>query len=177
MRTDYLYIYIMALLAILPTTLPAQNGNEKIRVYGKITDASTNETMPYTSVRIRNTSNGCSSDNNGNFSFFVNALRDTLIVSSVGYAEERIPLNRRTRMPIRVKLKPTDYNLREVTIKPKKEKYRKKDNPAVILARNIIKRRNNNSPTNKPFYSRDRHEKLNLALNNFDSNNSSLVIF
>ena len=76
MRTDYLYIYIMALLAILPTTLPAQNGNEKIRVYGKITDASTNETMPYTSVRIRNTSNGCSSDNNGNFSFFVNALRD-----------------------------------------------------------------------------------------------------
>ena len=173
MRTDYLYIYIMALLAILPTTLPAQNGNEKIRVYGKITDASTNETMPYTSVRIRNTSNGCSSDNNGNFSFFVNALRDTLIVSSVGYAEERIPLNRRTRMPIRVKLKPTDYNLREVTIKPKKEKYRKKDNPAVILARNIIKRRNNNSPTNKPFYSRDRHEKLNLALNNFDSNNSS----
>ena len=97
MRLSYLYIYILTLFALLPTTLPAQGNKEKVRVYGKITDAATNESMPYTSVRIRNTSNGCSSDNNGNFSFFVNALRDTLIVSSVGYAEKRIPLNYKTK--------------------------------------------------------------------------------
>ena len=96
-----------------------------------------------------------------------------MIISSVGYSEERIPLTPRTKMPIRVKLKPVDYNLKAVTIKPKKEKYRKKYNPAVILARNIIDRRNDNSPKNKPFYSRDRHEKLNVALNNFSADKSN----
>ena len=173
MRLDNIHIYIITLLILFATPLPAQNSKGEIRIYGSIKDASTNEELPYTSVRIRNTSNGCSSDNNGNFSFYVNALRDTLIISSVGYSEERIPLTPRTKMPIKVKLKPVDYNLKAVTIKPKKEKYRKKDNPAVILARNIIDRRNDNSPKNKPFYSRDRHEKLNVALNNFSADKSN----
>lgn len=169
--TDKMRYFILHILLLFfsGTTLLAQNATDRIRIYGKITDASTKEALPYTSVRIRKTSNGCSSDNNGNFSFFVTAMRDTLIVSSVGYTDARIPLNNRTRMPLKIELKPTDYNLAEVTIKPKKEKYRKKDNPAVILVRNIIKRRDDNSPKNKEFYSRDRHEKLNVALNNFST--------
>ena len=164
------YIYIIAIAAMLTcTTLWAQDATDRIRIYGKITDASTKEAMPYTSVRIRNTSNGCSSDNNGNFSFFVKSMRDTLIVSSVGYVDTRIPLTRKTRLPLKIEMTPTDYNLSEVTIKPKKEKYSRKENPAVILVRNIIKRRDDNSPKNKDFYSRDRHEKLNVALNNFST--------
>ena len=115
----YFILHIL-LLFFSSTTLLAQNATDRIRVYGKITDASTKEALPYTSVRIRKTSNGCSSDNNGNFSFFVTAMRDTLIVSSVGYTDARIPLNNRTRMPLKIELKPTDYNLAEVTIKPKK---------------------------------------------------------
>lgn len=166
MRHTYLYI-LLSLFSV--TAIFSQNATDRIRIYGKITDASTKEALPYTSVRIRNTSNGCSSDNNGNFSFFVTRMRDTLIVSSVGYSEARIPLTQRTRMPLKIELKPTDYSLSEVTIKPKKEKYRKKENPAVILVRNIIKRRDDNSPKNKEFYSRDRHEKLNVALNNFST--------
>ena len=169
----YLYIYIIAISLFTGGQLFAQSGKEAIRIHGKITDATTNEELPYTSVRIRNTSKGCSSDNNGNFSFFVEELRDTLIVSSIGYGEERIPLSKKTRMPIKIKLKPVDYNLKAVTIKPKKEKYRKKDNPAVILAKEIIERRNDNSTKNKPFYSRNRHEKLNVALNNFNTENGS----
>ena len=170
MKNTYLYINIIAIVATLAcTTLWAQDVKDRIRIYGKITDAATKEAMPYTSVRIRNTSNGCSSDNNGNFSFFVKSMRDTLIVSSVGYVDTRIPLTRKTRMPLKIEMNPTDYNLSEVTIKPKKEKYSRKENPAVILVRNIIKRRDDNSPKNKEFYCRNRHEKLNVALNNFST--------
>lgn len=168
-----LYLFILLATLLFPTVSTAQENGEKIRIYGKVYDATTNESLPYASIRIRRTTNGCSSDNNGNFSFYADALRDTLIISSIGYEDERIPLSHRTRMPIRASLKPTDYNLDEVVVKPKRERYSRRNNPAVILVKNIIERRNNNAPERREFYSRDRHEKLNIALNNFNAENNS----
>lgn len=159
------------LILLVPASTTAQEAS-KVRIHGKITDAATKEVLPYASIRINKTSIGCSSDNRGNFSFYAPALRDTLIISSVGYTDKRIPLSSKTRMPIKAVLEPADYALSELTVKPKKEKYKRKDNPAVILAREIIKRRDDNSPKNKDFYSRDRHEKLNLALSNFSTDNN-----
>ncbi len=168
-RSAYTHIYIIATLLLYPFTLMAQTDSDKIRIYGSIKDAATNESLPYASIRIRKTTNGCSSDNYGNFSFYANELRDTLIISSVGYKDQRIALSSRTRMPLRVNLEPTDYNLDEVVVKPKRERYSRKNNPAVILVKNIIDRRDDNSPENKDFFSRERHEKLNIALNNFST--------
>ena len=165
MRACYTYIY-MVMLLLIPTTLFAQEAGEKVRIYGKISDKATDEALPYTSVRIKNTTSGCSSDSNGNFSFYA-TLHDTLIISSIGYKEERIALSKKTKMPLRIAMTATDYTLSEVTIKPKKEKYTRKDNPAVTLVKNIIERRNDNSTKTKPFFSRKRHETLNIALNNF----------
>ena len=164
------YLYIL-LIMLVPASTIAQEAS-KVRIHGKITDAATKEALPYASIRINKTSIGCSSDNRGNFSFYAPALRDTLIISSVGYTDKRIPLSSKTRMPIKAVLEPADYALSELTVKPKKEKYKRKDNPAVILAREIIKRRDDNSPKNKDYYSRDRHEKLNLALSNFSTENN-----
>lgn len=164
----YIYILLLALL-FTPNNIEAQNATSRIRIHGTVIDASNNESLPYISVRIRNTSLGCSSDNNGNFSFFTPTLRDTLILSSIGYKEKRIALSSRTKFPLKVKMEPENYELSEITIKPKKEKYRRKNNPAVTLAKTIIDKRDDNAPENKPYYSRDRHEKLNIALNNFNS--------
>ncbi len=166
------HIYILFTLALLSLPLFAQEKNNHTRIHGKVTDASTKEPLPYASVRIGKTSIGCSSDNNGNFSFNAE-LSDTLIISCIGYSETRIALSSKTRMPIKAKLKPTDYALSELTVKPKKEKYSRKNNPAVTLARTIIERRNDNSPKNKEYYSCDRHEKLNVALNNFRTENGA----
>lgn len=161
-------IYALLLFLFIPFISAAQS-NYKKRIYGKIIDKVTKEEIPYAAIRIKMTSYGCSSDNNGNFSFYAPEIRDTLIVSNLGYRDEKIALNSKTRFPLTIKMQAENYELAEITIKPKKEKYRKKDNPAVILARNIIKRRDDNTPENKPFYSRSRHEKLSLALNNFSS--------
>ena len=126
---------------LIPTTLFSQEKGEKVRIYGKTLDSETKEALPYTSVRIRNTTHGCSSDNNGNFSFYA-TLHDTLIISSIGYKEVLIPLSSKTKMPLNIILKPTDYTLGEVTIKPKKERYKRKDNPAVTLIKEITEQRN-----------------------------------
>ena len=172
-RTDSPYIYIFFFLALMFGCINLQAQNAKFRVYGHIHDAETREALPYISVRIRSTTNGCSSDNNGSFSFMAPALKDTLIVSCIGYKEKRIPLNAATKFPLKIALSPDVNILSEVVIKPKKEKYSKKGNPAVTLARTIIERRDDNSPKNKEYYSRDRHEKLNVALNNFSAEENS----
>ena len=165
------YIYIILLLFTTP--IVAQNATSQIRIFGKVTDVETKESLPYVSIRISGSTLGCSSDNYGNFSFYLPTLKDTLIVSSIGYKEMRIPLTKKTKLPIKVKMRAESYMLSEITIKPKKEKYSRKNNPAVTLVRTIIERRDDNAPENKPFYSRDRHEKLNVALNNFNSSNDS----
>ena len=165
------YIYIILLLFTTP--IIAQNATSQIRIFGKVTDVETKESLPYVSIRISGSTLGCSSDNHGNFSFYLPTLKDTLIVSSIGYKEMRIPLTKKTKLPIKVKMRAESYMLSEITIKPKKEKYSRKNNPAVTLVRTIIERRDDNAPENKPFYSRDRHEKLNVALNNFNSSNDS----
>ena len=166
-KSLYYLLYIIIYILIFPTTLQAQSEIEKIRIHGKITDASTKKSIPYVSVRIKNSSNGGSSDSNGNFSFYSPIGQDTLIISSLGYIEEAVAITPKTAMPIKIKLKPADYDLPEVVIIPEKERYSKKNNPAVTLVRRIIAQRNNNSPLNKEFYSHERHEKLNIAINDF----------
>ena len=172
MKANLIYICI-ALLMLMPTTLFSQEKREKVRIYGDIHDTLTKEALPYTSVRVRNTTQGCSSDNNGNFSFYA-SLNDTLIISSIGYKEVQIPLSPKTEMPLHILMQATDYTLSEVTIKPKKERYQKRDNPAVALVKQITEQRDNYSTKNKPFYSRKRHETLNIALNNFDTSSNKL---
>lgn len=164
----YIYALLFGFCILLSVGAVAQE-NSKKRIYGKITDKATNEEIPYAAVRIRKTSNGSSSDNNGYFSFYTAQLRDTLIISNLGYKDVKIPLSAKTKFPLNVKMVAENYELDEITIKPKREKYRKKNNPAVALVRNVIKRRDDNAPENKPFYSRNRHEKLSIALNNFSS--------
>ena len=65
---------------------------------------------------------------------------------------------------------PTTYELSEVEVKPERERYRRKENPAVNLVQSIIKRRESLRLDNLDYYNRDRHELLTIALNNFDQN-------
>ena len=102
-----------------PLTTQAQQ--TKYRIHGLITDSVTREALPYVSVRIKNSSYGCSSDNNGNFSFLAPINKDTIIISSIGYKEKRIALTVHTKLPLKVRMSPEMYELSEITIKPKKE--------------------------------------------------------
>ena len=83
MKNFYIYIYIIIGTLIFSTEMAAQVMGERVRIHGKTIDASTKKTLPYTSIRIMKTSNGCSSDNNGNFSFHT-TLQDTLAISCIG---------------------------------------------------------------------------------------------
>ena len=164
--------YILLLLTII--VLHAIGGNSSLyaitRVYGSVYDAITQEAMPYVSVYLQNTTDGCQTDKDGHFSFLSEQTKAILVVSSVGYEERHIPIGTQTKYPLRILLTPTTYELSEVEVKPERERYRRKENPAVNLVQSIIKRRENLRLDNLDYYNRDRHELLTIALNNFDQN-------
>ncbi len=59
-------------------------------------------------------------------------------------------------------------DLKEVVVKPKKNKYSKKNNPAVALMERVRKDKSEHDPHNLPFYNYDKYEKMVLALNEFN---------
>ena len=62
-----------------------------------------------------------------------------------------------------------EVSLDEVVVKPKKEKYSKKNNPAVDFVERLRRASTLSSPANHDYYSYDRYGRMTLALCPFDS--------
>lgn len=171
-----LYKKIKLTLFLLITGTVVLYSQTTARISGNVKD-SNGEALPYTTVRIKDTANGCITDYNGNFSFNGRVDGQTLIVSSVGYQDYSITLTTRTTFPLKVILKPVSYDIEEVVIKPRKERYVKKGNPAVELAEEIIKRREHDNPFLNDYVSRERYETFTIALDNFTEEKQQQAMF
>jgi len=62
-------------------------------VSGTVTEASTGNPLPGANVVVKGTSNGTTTDFDGNFNINVNAFPATLVVSSVGFTTQEINVN------------------------------------------------------------------------------------
>lgn len=149
---------------------------QDIRISGNVHD-NKKQPIPYTTIRILDTSKGCITNGNGNFSFDGPADGTTLIISAIGYNDVRIKMSNTMSFPLNVVLQPKDYELDEIEIKPKREQYKKRGNPAVELMENILSDRNATDIRSHSYYSRDNYESLLLALDNFDSKKQNNSIF
>ena len=137
-------------------------------VQGVVTDSLTKEPLPYASVRLKDTTEGTTTGSDGRFYFKTNRSEAILVISVIGYNENSRRIYPARNLFYKVALAPTAYDLSEVVVKPKRERYRKKDNPAVEFVRRMIESRDNYSPNEKDFWQRERYEKTTFALNNFD---------
>tara|TARA_Y100001935_G_scaffold193913_1_gene162028 strand:- start:48726 stop:51332 length:2607 start_codon:yes stop_codon:yes gene_type:complete len=66
------------------------------QVSGVVTDQVTNETLPGVNIVVKGTTQGVSTDIDGNYSLNVPSLSDTLIFSYIGYKDVEIPIDGRT---------------------------------------------------------------------------------
>lgn len=60
---------------------------------------------------------------------------------------------------------PDDVMLTEVVVKPKKEKYSKKNNPAVDFMRKVIEHKKAQRLDENEYYQYDQYEKMKMSLN------------
>ena len=137
-------------------------------IKGVVTDSITGEGLPFASVIYQGTTIGTSTDMDGGFSLAVPAIERTLEISYLGYDTQRITVKPGRSRQVHIRLAPTGITLNEVVVKPGKERYRKKDNPAVAFVKQVIERRNSNDPRNRDYYRYDQYEKMMLGLNEFE---------
>ncbi|MDR1455374.1 MAG: carboxypeptidase-like regulatory domain-containing protein [Tannerella sp.] len=138
-----------------------------VQVEGHVTDSLTDEALPGVSVYLKGTTFGTATDGDGYFSFRAQSDSALLVASAVGYAEYRQPVPAgASRLAIR--LQPVIYQLADVVVNPGKERYSRKNNPAVELIEQAINRRNLNDPRSRDYFSYDTYEQKILARNDFD---------
>ena len=156
---------IVFLLASLFTVWIANGQNTIIK--GVVTDSITGERLPYVSLIFKGTTIGTATDGDGNFSF--SALTDVknLEVSYLGYDTKEVKVIPGKTNNLKIKLAPNGITLNEVVVKPKKEKYSKKENPAGKFVKQVIASRESNDPRNHDYFQYDQYEKMVFAMNDY----------
>lgn len=140
---------------------------QNISASGKVVDAQTQKPMEYIPVYIKGTTTGCLTDYNGEFFLKDFSGADTLVVEAIGYGKHFTKLKPGQNAGLKVTLKPENVQLAGAVVKPKKEKYRRKENPAVELIRNVIANKHHNRIEDKEYYNCDMYEKLTLSLDDY----------
>ena len=131
---------------------------------GYIIDEQNGDSIPYASAIYRGHGVAVASNINGQFRI---ARHNgwVLTFSAIGYVSKSITINSNTKNNFNVKLKPDTKTLKEVTIKSKKTRYSRKNNPAVELMKKVIAAKKQTDLDNRDFYQYNKYQKLTLALN------------
>ena len=138
---------------------------------GIVKDSISGEPISYVAVLFKGSTIGAMTDDNGAFSLQNDKGYTEIVVSSIGYVDKTIKLKAgRKNDGLQVMLRPTSYELTEVVVKPKRERYSRKDNPAVELIKKVIEHKSENRIEAKDEYQVESYEKLSLALDDFSPN-------
>ena len=161
-------LLILFIFIVTPYSLYAQSTTS---ASGIVKDSVSGEALSYVSVIFTGSTIGAMTDDNGEFSLHNNQGLTTLEITSMGYDTKVIHLKAgEENKNIEVLLKPSLYELGEVVVKPKKEKYSRKNNPAVELIKKVIEHKDENRIENKDEYQTECYKKLSLALDDFNPN-------
>lgn len=171
-------IYAVLILVFLSVGLPVTIAAQKATVIkGLVRDSITQEPIPYASVFFVGSDKGLMTDDEGKFAV---SVRDNFLnvrVSTLGYREKTFFVKKGEENDVLVELVPSDYVLEEVVVKPKREKYSRKNNPAVEFVKKLIARRHVGDPKNHDFYNYEKYEKMTFALNEFSEEQKKKWLF
>ena len=142
---------------------------QRLSVTGTVTDSITGEPLPYAAVVWEGTYTGAQTDDAGRFSLsFSNAAGSHVLeVSYMGYDTKRIPVRKEAARGLDIRLSPSSIALEEVVIKPGRERYRRRGNPAVEFVRKVIARRDAHVPRDHDYFSYERYQRMIFALNEY----------
>lgn len=146
------------------------------QIAGYVRDSVTREPIARASISLQGTTQGVTSNDKGGFQINSSTSVAVLRVSAVGYHTKDIFL-RQGQSVLVVDLVQESIELKEVTVKRTKEKYSKKDNPAVALARRLMSLKHQGNPTDQPYYSHERYVRMMYGFNDFDKVKDKNLLF
>ena len=159
MKTKYIKSFLLFLLLGCCISVSAQN------IQGVVTDSLTNDPIPYLSVFYEGKGVGSITDNDGNYKVETRKGWNKLTFSAVGYVTKVVNIIPGVTKNLNVRMRPDDIMLDEVVVKPKREKYSRKNNPAVELMKKVIAHKNNNKLSENDYYQYNKYQKITMSLN------------
>lgn len=159
MKTKYIKSFLLFLLLGCCILVSAQN------IQGVVTDSLTNEPIPYLSVFYEGKGVGSITDNDGNYKVETRKGWNKLTFSAVGYVTKVVNIIPGVTKNLNVRMRPDDIMLDEVVVKPKREKYSRKNNPAVELMKKVIAHKKNNKLSENDYYQYNKYQKITMSLN------------
>ena len=157
MKRIYKTIILVCLLIFISMNLSAQ-------IKGVVTDSVTNEPLMYITVQYEGKGVGGITNANGEYQVETRRGWNELTFSAIGYITKKVAFAPGTKT-LNVKLAPADVMLSEVVVKPKKEKYSRKNNPAVDFMRKVIENKKHLKLEENDFYQYRKYEKMKMSLN------------
>lgn len=149
---------LILLLLILAQAAGAQT------IIGVVVEESTGDTIPFPSVQYKKEKIATSGNAYGRFS--IKRLNgEKLTFSAVGYQELTILIGPNTPSEMKITLKTDTKQLKGVTVKTKRSKYSRKNNPAVELMKRVIAAKKRTDLANHDYYQFNKYQKITFAIN------------
>lgn len=163
-------LFLIACLLVLAIPLGAQT------ITGVVTDAETGDSIAYASIVYKGHHISAVSDYYGRYSI---ARHEgwNITVSAVGYAARIIPINAKTKKTLNIALKPDDQTIGEVVVSQKRDKYSRKNNPAVELMKRVVAAKKKTDLSVNDYYNYNKYEKITLSLNDLKPEQLETGIF
>ena len=163
---------IIFCVSVILISFSASGRNVTVR--GVVRDSLTREPIPYASVLLKGTDRGVLTDDNGRYTIVTTLPFDSVMASSLGYTTKAVGArNRGDNVQVDIDLVSTGVLLGEVIAKPKREHYSKKNNPAVAFMEKIRHTQDLNDPRRHDNYNYNKYERITLALNDYQFNDSA----
>ena len=159
MDKKYLFLVLFFILSVF-TTLFAQT-----KVSGIVVD-KLNQPVPFANIVLKGSNLGVMSNEDGRFYIESPTTLNTLVVTSVGFSDREITLDKGVNYNFKVQLNPVE-ELKEVVIYAGKTS--KKNNPALDILRKIWERKRKNGLYQFDQYQMEKYEKVEFDMNTIDS--------
>ena len=159
-------VLVLPMLCLSESFVQAQNTRVLTTVSGIVVDASTNEPLPFASVSFVGSNVGVIANLDGEFKISSYEATEKVQVSILGFESKVISIQKGKVQTIRIKLNQVTTSIDEVVVKGKRERFKKKNNPAIELIDSVIANKKHNKKEEFAYYEYEKYEKLMFALSN-----------
>ena len=160
--------HIVCLMVLLAGVLSATGQQAVTQITGLVRDSISREAVPYATVTLIGTDEGTIANDKGGFTINSRAAFSKLRVTAMGYTPREVPVKAGQGSVVLVDLVPSGVELNEVVVRKGKEKYSKKNNPAVEMIKKLRQRRDDNDPRRFPNYGYTQYERMMMGFGNLD---------
>ncbi len=146
-------------------------------IKGVVVDSVTREPIPFALMFLKGSDAGTQADADGRFEITTKVNFICANFSMMGYTAKDVYVTKGSVNDITVELSADGVTLKEFVVRPGKERYSKKNNPAVQFMEKLRDMKEKYDPKNHDYFSYDKYEKMNFALNDFSEKKKDKWLF